>query len=47
LYRSGVKDEAQIIATIAYAARHGEYMLRHHEDIAGRYAGFDHIHTLA
>jgi hypothetical protein len=46
LYRSGVKDEAQIIATIAYAARHGEYTLKHHEGIADRYMRFDHIQTL-
>jgi hypothetical protein len=27
LYRNRVEDEAQIIATMAYAARHGEYAL--------------------
>ena len=43
LYRSGVEDEAQTIATIAYAARHGEYTLKYRECIAGRYTRFDHI----
>jgi hypothetical protein len=46
LYRSGAKDEAQIIATMAYAARHGENTLKHHESVADRYTRFDHIKTL-
>ena len=46
LYRSTVEDEAQIIATIAYAARNGEYTLKDQENIASRYRRFDHIRTL-
>ena len=44
LYRSRVEDEAQIIATLAYAARHGEYTLSR-KGIANRYTRFDHIQT--
>ena len=46
LYRSGVEDEAQIIATIAYAARNGEYTLKDQEKIASQYPRFDHVRTL-
>jgi hypothetical protein len=45
LYRTGVEDEAQIIATIAYATRHGEYTLKDREGIVGRCTRFDHIQT--
>jgi hypothetical protein len=46
LYRNRVEDEAQIIATIAYAARNGEYTLRDQEGIASRYTRFDNVRTL-
>ena len=46
LYRSRVEDEAQIVATIAYAARNGEYTLKDQENIASRYRRFDHVRTL-
>jgi hypothetical protein len=46
LHRSGMKDEAQIIATMAYAARHGEHTLKHREGIGDRYRRFDHIQTV-
>jgi len=41
LYRDGASDEAEIIATLAYAARYGEYALVMSDDFAARHTRFD------